>query len=360
MNVLVTGGAGYVGSIVSEELLKEAHQVIVLDNLQQGHKEAVPLEAEFVLADICDAQALNDVFRRFKTDAVMHMAAETAVESSMTDPKRYFQNNVVGGINLLDTMLKHNVDKLIFSSSAAVYGEPQSIPVQESHPTVPVNAYGESKLMFERILSWYGKAYGLKHISLRYFNAAGASKRFGADHHPATHLIPNILKTALRVDSNLKVQGSGLTGNSIEHRTSNIEPVKVFGTDYPTKDGTCIRDYVHVVDIAQAHILALEKLGKLSGRVYNLGNGEGYSVLEVMETARKVTGVDIPVVISSRRPGDPAVLVASSNRARTELGWKPEFPKLESIIESAWRWMREHPNGYRNWSSCAVQRDLEL
>jgi UDP-glucose 4-epimerase len=382
MNILVTGGAGYVGSIVAEELLKAGYDVIVLDNLQQGHKEAVPLEAEFVLAHICDADALGDVFHQFKIDAVMHMAAETVVEYSITDPKRYFQNNVVGGINLLDTMLKHNVYKLIFSSSAAVYGEPQSIPVQESHPTVPVNAYGESKLMFERILEWYGKAYGLKHISLRYFNAAGASKRFGADHHPATHLIPNILKTALRVDSNLKVQGSGLTGNNLEHRTLNIEPrtlnleprtlniepVNVFGTDYPTKDGTCIRDYIHVVDIARAHILALAKLGaepetrnverrtsnvepRTAGLgweagAYNLGNGEGYSVLEVIETAKKVTGIDIPTRICPRRPGDPAVLVASSNKARTELGWKPEFPKLESIIESAWRWMREHPEGY--------------
>jgi UDP-glucose 4-epimerase len=217
MNVLVTGGAGYVGSIVTEELLKEAHQVIVLDNLQQGHKEAVPLEAEFVLAHICDADALGHVFRRFKIDAVMHMAAETVVEYSITDPKRYFQTNVVGGMNLLDTMLKHDVDKLIFSSSAAVYGEPQSIPIEESHPTVPVNAYGESKLMFERVLDWYGKAYGLKHISLRYFNAAGASERLGADHHPATHLIPNILKTALMESSRFKVQSSKLGGENLEH-----------------------------------------------------------------------------------------------------------------------------------------------
>jgi len=325
MNVLVTGGAGYVGSIVTEELLKKAHKVIVLDNLEQGHKGAILAEAEFVSADIRDVQALENVFRRFKIDTVMHMAAETVVEYSMTDPKRYFQNNIVGGMNLLDTMLKHDVCKIIFSSSAAVYGEPQSIPIEEGHPTVPVNSYGESKLMFERILAWYGKAYGLRHIYLRYFNAAGASELLGEDHQPETHLIPNVLKAAL----------------------NNDNPVPIFGTDYPTKDGSCLRDYVHVVDIAQAHILALEKLENLSDMVYNLGNGEGYSVLEVVNIARKVTSVDIPVRISPRRLGDPATLVASSGRAKSDLGWKPGSPELESIIESAWRWMRKHPDGYR-------------
>ncbi|MCL0060403.1 UDP-glucose 4-epimerase GalE [Dehalococcoidia bacterium] len=329
MNILVTGGAGYVGSIVTEELSKDGHQVIVLDNLQQGHKGAVLPEAEFVLADIGEAKALGDVFRRFKIDAVMHMAAETVVEYSITDPKRYFQNNVVGGINLLDIMLKHNVYKFIFSSSAAVYGEPEAIPIEEEHPQNPTNAYGESKLMFERILEWYGKAYGLRHISLRYFNAAGASNCLGEDHHPETHLIPNVLKAALNSD--------------------NLVPI--FGTDYPTKDGTCIRDYIHVVDIARAHILALEKLENLSGRVYNLGNGQGYSVLEVIEGGRKVTGVNISTKVHQRRPGDPAILVASSSRAKSELGWKPKFPELESIIESAWRWMRQHPNGYESRGS---------
>jgi len=324
MNVLVTGGAGYVGSIVAEELLREAHKVTVLDNLQQGHKDAVLPEAEFVSADICDAKALQDVFRRLKIDAVMHMAAETVVEYSITDPKRYFQNNIVGGMNLLDAMLKHGVYKLIFSSSAAVYGEPENTPITEGHPKAPVNSYGESKLMFERILEWYGKAYGLKYISLRYFNAAGASQRLGEDHRPETHLIPIALKTALNKNS----------------------PVAIFGADYPTRDGSCVRDYVHVVDIAQAHVLALERLENLSGRVYNLGNGDGHSVLEVVEAARKVTGVNIPAKTHSRRPGDPAVLVASSDRAKTELGWKPKTSKLENIIESAWSWMRQHPNGY--------------
>jgi len=324
MKVLVTGGAGYVGSIVSEELLKNGHQVIILDNLQQGHKGAILSQTESVIADIHDIQAVDDVFSRFKIDAVMHMAAETIVEFSMTDPRRYFQNNVVGGIKLLDTMLKHDVYNLIFSSSAAVYGEPESIPIREDHNKAPVNSYGESKLIFERILAWYGRAYGLKHVSLRYFNAAGASQRLGEDHHPETHLIPNVLKAAL----------------------NRSKPVGIFGTDYPTKDGSCVRDYIHVLDIARAHILALERVEELSGRVYNLGNGDGYSVLEVVEAARKVTGVNIPAEVLVRRSGDPAVLVASSDLAKSELGWEPYLPGIEDIVGSAWSWMRRHPNGY--------------
>ncbi|MBA7502769.1 UDP-glucose 4-epimerase [subsurface metagenome] len=374
MNILVTGGAGYVGSVVAEELLQQGYQVIILDNLQQGHKEAILPGAEFVIADICGAQHLEDVFHRFKIGAVMHMAAETVVEYSMTDPKRYFQNNVVGGLNLLDAMLKHGVYKFVFSSSAAVYGDPKSIPIEEDHPKLPVNSYGESKLMFEHILEWYGRAYGLKYVSLRYFNAAGATELLGEDHRPETHLIPNVLKAALLQPpiSNPQPQGLGTRGSGF---------VSIFGTDYPTKDGSCIRDYVHVIDIAQAHILALQKLNQVeessvlspkSGRgcgtsdvgprtsdighrttglgwkagVYNLGNGEGYSVLEVVEAARKVTHAEIPVKISPKRAGDPAVLVASSHRAKEELGWRPKFPQLEAIIESAWKWMRKHPEGY--------------
>jgi len=325
MNVLVTGGAGYVGSIVTERLLREGHKVIVLDNLQQGHKEAVLPPAEFVLTDICDTASLESVFCRFKIDAVMHMAAETVVEYSMTDPKRYFHNNLVGGIDLLNAMLKHGVDKIIYSSTAAVYGEPRSIPIEENHPEAPINSYGESKLMFERILEWYGRAYGLRHIFFRYFCAAGATELLGEDHRPETHLIPNVLKAAL-------------DGNN---------PVSVFGTDYPTKDGSCIRDYVHVVDIAQAHLLALEMIGDLSGNIYNLGNGKGYSVLEVIKTAEEVAGVKIPVKFCPRRLGDPATLVASSERAKRELGWKPQFSKLGSVIESAWRWLKGHPDGYK-------------
>ncbi len=325
MNILVTGGAGYVGSIVAEELVRQGHRVIVMDNLQQGHRGAVPPGAELVTADICQNEALDAVFRQSRIDAVMHMAAETVVEYSMTDPKRYFQSNVVGSINLLDTMLKYDVLKLIFSSSAAVYGEPQSIPIEESNPQIPLNSYGESKLMFERILEWYGKAYGLKHISLRYFNAAGASEHLGEDHHPETHLILNVLKAALNKDS----------------------PVDIFGADYPTKDGSCIRDYIHVIDIAQAHILALGKIEELSGRIYNLGNSEGYSVLEVVAAAEKVVGARIPIRTCPRRAGDPAVLVASADLAQAELGWQTRFPEIETIIESAWQWLREYPNGYQ-------------
>jgi UDP-glucose 4-epimerase len=324
MAILITGGAGYVGSIVAEKLLQEGHKVVILDNLQQGHIEAVPPEAEFVLADICDCEALEQLFHHFEIDAVMHMAAETMVGYSMIDPKRFFHHNIVGGINLLDIMSQHHVHRFVFSSSAAVYGEPQTIPIEESHPKAPVNAYGESKLMFEHILEWYGRAYGLKFISLRYFNAAGASLRLGEDHRSKTHLIPNVLRVAL--------------GQASE--------VPIFGTDYPTEDGSCVRDYVHVLDIATAHILALERLDDLSGKAYNLGNGNGYSVNEVVEVARRVTGVEIPTKACPRRQGDPAVLVASSALAKSELGWEPEYPELESIIESAWKWMRAHPDGY--------------
>lgn len=324
MNILVTGGAGYVGSIVSEELIKRGYEIVVLDNLQQGHREAVLNDAAFVQADLSSPEELGNIFRRYQVGAVMHLAAETRVGYSAIDPRRFFQNNVVCGMNLLDVMLKYGVYNFIFSSSAAVYGEPLSMPVEEDQPEAPINSYGESKLMFEHVLQWYGKAYGIKHISLRYFNAAGASQYLGEDHCPETHLVPNILRAALDKD----------------------DPVDVFGTDYPTKDGSCIRDYVHVMDIARAHVLALGKLDDLSGRAYNLGSGSGYSVLEVVETAKKVSGVDIPFKSCPRRPGDPVALVASSGRAKSELGWKPEFPQIETIIESAWRWMKQHPRGY--------------
>lgn len=326
MNILVTGGAGYVGSVVVEELLKSGNKVISLDNMQQGHEGAIPSGAEFISTDICALEAVDKVFARYHFDAVVHMAAETLVEYSVTDPRRYFRSNVISGINLLDTMVKYNVCKIIFSSSAAIYGEPRSDLIDEDHSKTPINSYGESKLMFENILKWYGKAYGLKHISLRYFNAAGATKLLGEDHRPETHLIPNVLKTAW----------------------NQCEPVKVFGADYQTKDGSCIRDYVHVKDIAQAHVLALDKLADTSSGAYNLGNGAGYSVFEVVRTAEKVAGVKIPVKVSSRRPGDPAVLVASSNKAKQELSWKPQFPELESIVESAWKWLSEHPDGYEH------------
>ncbi|MBE0479089.1 UDP-glucose 4-epimerase GalE [Candidatus Aerophobetes bacterium] len=330
MRVLVTGGAGYIGSITTEELLKQGQKVVVFDSLQQGHKDAVLPEAVFVQGDLSDKISLENVFQSYSIDAVVHLAAETVVEHSMTDPKKYFHNNVINGINLLDSMLKYNVEKIIFSSSAAVYGEPVETPIQETHPQNPVNSYGESKLMFEKILDWYHRAYGVKYISLRYFNAAGASEKLGEEHHPETHLIPLVLKCAL----NYKTE-----------KEAN-KKVKIFGTEYPTNDGTCVRDYIHVVDLAKAHILALEQIDELGARVYNLGNGDGYSVHEVIDTAKKITGADIEVVFASPRRGDPAVLIASSSRIKEELGWKPEHKDLESIIQSAWSWYLNHPERY--------------
>ncbi len=325
MRILVTGGAGYIGSVVAGELANIGYHVAIVDNLRQGHQQAIPAEAEFLQADICDVPELEKIFQDREIDAVMHLAAESAVGFSMSDPSRYFETNVIGGIKLLDAMVKYCVHNIIFSSSAAVYGEPETVPIGEDHPKVPLNSYGESKLMFERILKWYGQAYDIKHISLRYFNAAGASERHGEDHRPETHLIPNVLKAAL---------------------DNNNRPVTLFGTDYPTKDGSCVRDYVHVNDIARAHILALKKLDSLSGRAYNLGNGGGYSVMEVIEASRRVTGAPIPVNTSPRRPGDPAVLVASSKQAKEALGWEPQITRLEDILESSWKWMKDHPAGY--------------
>jgi len=324
MNILVTGGAGYIGNVVSNRLANQGHEVLVLDNLTQGHHPTIDEDPVFLWFDIEEVDALEDILVQCRIDAVVHMAAETIVEYSVTDPGRYFKTNIIDGITLLDTMVKSNVKRIIFSSSASVYGEPVITPIEENHPKNPINSYGETKLMFENILKWYGIAYGLKHISLRYFNAAGASGNHGEDHRPETHLIPNILRAALNPD----------------------KPVAIFGNDCPTRDGSCVRDFVHVVDIANAHILALEKLDVFSGRAYNLGNGEGYSVLEVIQIAREVTGVDIPVEIYPRRAGDPAILVASSARAGSELGWEPEHTTLKEIIESAWKWMKVNPDGY--------------
>ncbi len=327
MNILVTGGAGYIGSILTEELVGQGHQVVVLDNLQQGHRTAVVPEATLIEADLSNREAIENVFYHHRIEAVMHLAADTSVEQSMTEPGRFFWNNVACGIHLLECMLKYRVKRLVFSSSAAVYGQPKDTFVAETVPLSPVNAYGESKLMFERILHWYGEAHGLGSISLRYFNVAGASKRFGVDHHPETNLIPTIIRVA----------------------SGQAEYLSVFGTDYDTKDGTCIRDYIHVLDIAQAHILALNYLKEhADSKAYNLGNGQGYSVLEVIEAARRVTGATIPVKVYPRRRGDPAKLVANSKAAQVEMSWKPKYPGLESIIKSAWEWQKQHPQGYND------------
>lgn len=326
MEILVTGGAGYIGSVVIEELLSRKHKVVVLDNLQQGHREAVDSRAIFIKGNCGDKNLLKDIFKKYNIEAIMHLAAESTVKDSMTDPKKYFHNNTIEGLNLLDAMLAANIKKMVFSSTAAVYGEPKEIPIQENHPLNPVNAYGESKLMFEKILDWYSRAYGIKYVTLRYFNAAGASKNYGEDHRPESHLIPLVLQAVLKKES---------------------PPLKIFGTDYPTHDGSCIRDYIHIIDLAQAHILALEKIDSVKEKIFNLGNEKGCSVLEVVNTAKKITKVNIPTIISNRRPGDPAALVASSDLAKRKLGWKPVYPDLETIIKSAWEWQKKYPEGYK-------------
>lgn len=323
MNILITGGAGYIGSIITEELIKKKHKVVVLDNLQQGHKEAVHLKAIFIKGKCGNKNLLNAIFKKYKIESVIHLAAESTIGASMTNPQKYFHNNIIEGLSLLDAMLTANIKKMVFSSTAAIYGEPKEIPIQENHPLNPVNTYGESKLIFEKILDWYSRAYGIKYVSFRYFNAAGASENYGEDHRPESHLIPLVLQAAL-----------------------NKKPLKIFGTDYPTPDGSCIRDYIHIIDLAQAHILALEKIDGLKEKIFNLGNEKGYSVLEVINTAKKIIGIDIPTVISDRRSGDTAVLVASSSLARKKLGWKPVYPVLETIIKSAWEWQKKYPEGY--------------
>lgn len=328
--VLVTGGAGYVGSVVTAKLIDCGYEVIVLDNLQEGHLPAIHRQASFVHGDIADAGLLCDIFSRHKPAAVTHMAAETTVELSMKAPEKYFDSNVVKSWRLLEVMREYGVTDMIFSSSAAVYGEPQKgEPIAEADPVCPINAYGESKLMFERILSWYAKAHGFRYASFRYFNAAGAHGEFGECHRNESHLIPVVLRKATEL-----LQAGKAT------------PVSVFGHDYPTPDGTCVRDYIHVTDIASAHIMALRKLDKLDSRVFNLGNGRGFSVLQVIRIAEKVTGHAIPWVFADRRPGDPPILVASARLAETELGWKPTVSSLEQIIASAWEWTRAHPRGY--------------
>jgi UDP-glucose 4-epimerase len=323
MNILVTGGAGYIGSVAVEELIKAGYEVVIYDNLIQGHRQAVHPEAVFVEADLADQERLGAVFEEHSIQAVMHFAAHSVVSFSMREPLRFLRDNVGNALNLLEAMTIHGVKRFILSSTANVYGDPERIPIHEEDRLAPSSPYGESKLMTERILHWCEERYGLRYASLRYFNAAGASEAYGEDHDPETHLIPLVMKVAL--------------GQS--------ESLDIYGDDYPTRDGTCVRDYIHVVDLAQAHILALQALAEGSC-IYNLGNGEGFTVQEVVTTAREVTGHPIPAIVALRRPGDPATLVASSEKIKRELGWEARFPNLKDIIESAWRWHQARPQGY--------------
>ena len=321
MRILVVGGAGYIGSVCAELLLNEGHEVSTFDNLSEGHRRAVDSRAAFIQGDLADRSQIEAALHSFRPDAVMHFAASALVGESMQNPTKYFRNNVASGLNLLDAMVATGVRRLVFSSTCAIFGPPARLPIDESLPTAPINPYGESKLLFEKILRWYDQIHGLRFVSLRYFNAAGASENFGEEHRVETHLIPNVLKVAL--------------GQSSE--------VHIYGTDYDTADGTCIRDYIHILDLSRAHILALSAP---KSEFYNLGTGGGSSVLEVIAACREVTGREIPVVREARRPGDPPRLIAASAKIRNELGWEPQFQNLRTIIESAWKWHRKFPSGY--------------
>jgi UDP-glucose 4-epimerase len=320
MNILVTGGAGYIGSVVTERLIADGHAVTAFDDLRHGHADAVDPAARFVRGDLLDRQLLHDVLGNGPYDAVVHLAAEALIDESVRNPGRFFQVNVTGGLNLLDAMAAAGVRRLVFSSTAAVYGEPQAVPIREDAPLQPVNAYGESKLAFERVLPWYRRAHGLCHVSLRYFNACGATERCGERHQPETHLVPILIDAAVGAR----------------------QSVQLFGTDYATPDGTCIRDYVHVSDIADAHVRCLATIDDLGAEAFNLGNGHGYSNRQVIDAVRRVTGRPIDVVPAPRRPGDPARLVASADRIARRIGWQPAWNSLDSMIESAWRWNQRH------------------
>ena len=321
MNVFVTGGAGYIGSVCVEQLINAGHRVTVYDNLSEGHRSAIDSRAQFVEACLSDDVKLASVMASSKPEAVIHFAAYALVGESMTNPGKYFLNNVGNGTRLLDASVKAGVKKFVFSSTCATYGTPEKMPMDESLPQRPVNPYGESKLMFERILQWYQQLHGLEFVAFRYFNAAGASEKFGEHHRVETHIIPNVIKVALGQKTHCEI----------------------FGADYPTPDGTCIRDYIHIVDLATAHILALQP-GKQG--FFNLGNGDGYSVRQVIEVCQKVSGRQITALEKPRRPGDPPRLVASAAKARHELGWLPKYPKLEDIVATAWAWHLKHPEGY--------------
>jgi UDP-glucose 4-epimerase len=322
VKVLVTGGAGYIGSVVASQLVGAGHETVVLDDFSRGYAGAVPEEARLVRGNLLDANLVRETLAE-GFEGVLHFAALSLVGESVQEPELYYRNNVCGTLNLLEAMRESGADKLVFSSTAAVYGEPEDVPIRETAPALPTNPYGSSKLAVDRLIGAVAGARGLAATSLRYFNVAGASGRFGENHHPETHLIPLVLEAA-----------AGGTS------------VKIFGTDYPTRDGTAVRDYIHVEDLGHAHLLALEAAEKGEHRVYNLGNGAGFSVREVLEAARRVTGRNIEAVEGPRRAGDPPALVAASDRIRSDLGWKPEKPELGAMISDAWAWMQEHPRGY--------------
>jgi UDP-glucose 4-epimerase len=323
MKILVVGGAGYIGSVCAELLLDEGHEVGIFDNLSEGHRRALDARARFWEGDLADRDLVENILSEFRPDAVMHFAANALVGESMQNPSKYFRNNVANGLNLLDAMVSAGIRRLVFSSTCAIFGPPARVPIDEETPKQPINPYGESKLAFEKVLRWYGEIHGLKFVSLRYFNAAGASARFGEDHRTETHLIPNVLKVAL----------------------GEKPHVEIYGTDYETPDGTCIRDYIHILDLARAHFLALSSS---ESAFYNLGTGGGSSVRQVIGAAAEVTGKKIPVVEKPRRPGDPPRLIASSEKIRKELGWTPQFHSLPAIIESAWKWHLKFPRGYED------------
>ncbi|MGA3210039.1 MAG: UDP-glucose 4-epimerase GalE [Terriglobales bacterium] len=328
MKILVTGGAGYIGSVVVAQLVKARHQVVVYDDLSKGNRAAVHNSAALVVGNVGDRAALDSLFQDNAFDAVIHFAAFIEAGESMQAPERYFRNNTANTLVMLEAMLAHRVARFVFSSTAALYGEPEHTPIRENAHLLPTNAYGESKLLVEQMLAWFYRVHGFSYASLRYFNAAGATAELGEMHRPETHLIPLILQVA----------------------SGTRENISVYGSNYPTPDGTCLRDYIHVADLANAHLLALEALAERrepAQLIYNLGNGQGFSVREVIEVARKITGQAIPAVEAARRPGDPAVLVASSEKIRHELGWAPQYTELDNIVGSAWEWLQRHPAGYR-------------
>ena len=324
MNVLVTGAAGYIGSVIVADLISNGHVAIALDNLSLGHRNAIHPNAIFVPCDLSNFDQVSSVFSTQEIDAVIHMAGQSLVGESMQDPGKFFRANILNGLNVLEAMRHNNVRKFVFSSTAAVYGEPTEIPLSETSECAPINPYGASKLQFEKILPWYLTTYGIDYMILRYFNAAGATDTLGEAHTTESHLIPILLETALGLRSKFEI----------------------FGSDYNTRDGSCIRDYIHVSDLASAHLKALEVISQPKSRIYNLGIGHGYSNLEVLEAVRAITGLPIEATIGARRPGDPPVLIARADKARRDLGWSPRFVEIEHIVNSAWLWKKKYPNGY--------------